>query len=1012
MKFVEYFIKSRVVTLVATFLLIGLGIQSYNGMARLEDPEFTIKDALVITQYPGASAIEVEKEVTDEIEMAVQKMSQLDSVESRSEHGLSTVTVTMKDQYGVDELPQVWDELRRKVGDAQKFLPPGSKPSMVIDDYGDVYGVFAIVYGDEYSYAELKDVVDMLKRELLLVPDVAKIEVLGENPEAIYVELNRDRMAQLGVPSTAVINELQKKNVVQDSGRVQVGQEYITLNPTGEINSIKDFETIRISSAGKQVFLRDIARVRRGFTEPQRDLIRFNGHNGIAIGISTRSGGNVVTMGEALKVRIAELRKDIPLGIEFGVVSVQSEAVVLAINNFIVSLLEAVAIVIVVLLLFMGLRSGLLIGFILVVTILGSFIFLAPMGVALERISLGALIIALGMLVDNAIVVVDGMLVRIEKGEDPTKAAITVVSKTAIPLLGATAIAILAFAAIGTSNDKTGEFCRSLFQVILVSLSLSWITAVAITPLLGIIFLKQSKKAEGVETKDPYDSMFYKGYRRFLATCIRHRWITLGFVGVFFCVSVWGFGFVKNSFFPPSTRPQFMVDMWLPQGTHTDQTTAEAQKLERLLLEDETVTNVTTIIGKGGLRFLLTYAPEKANGAYAHFLVDVEDAKTIDALIQKIDTLVAGEFTDAQIYGYKFELGPGSKGKIESRFYGDDPDVLRDLEEQGLAIIRSESDAKAITTNWRQRVKVMRPMVLEEQASLLGITKPDIANVIKQGFSGLTVGVFRDDDLLLPIILKADASQSTDISSLSNLLIWSPVARKSVPLGQIVTGYETNFEDEIIYRRDRKRALSIFADPSTGTSSDLLESVQKKFAAIDLPEGYQLEWGGEYEDSGRAKASLVGSIPTFIGAMILMTILLFNSLRQPLVIWLCVPLILIGVAAGLLLFDQPFNFMAILGFLSLVGMMIKNAIVLVDEINEQNRQGFPPLEAILNSGTSRLRPVAMAAATTALGMLPLFVDAFFVAMAITIIFGLIVGSVLTMVILPVIYAVIFRVPND
>jgi len=455
-----------------------------------------------------------------------------------------------------------------------------------------------------------------------------------------------------------------------------------------------------------------------------------------------------------------------------------------------------------------------------------------------------------------------------------------------------------------------------------------------------------------------------------------------------------------------------MVDLWLPQGTHIDQTTIEAQKLEKLLLGDEKVTNITTIIGKGGLRFLLTYSPEKANGAYAHILVDVEDAKSIDALINRIDTEIAGEFPDAQIYGYKFELGPGSKGKIEPRFYGDDPDVLRDLEQQGLAIIRSELDAKAITTNWRQRVKVVRPKVLEEQASLLGITKPDIANVIKQGFSGLTVGVYREDDLLLPIILKADESQSTDISSLSNLLIWSPVAGKNVPLGQIVSGYETNFEDEIIYRRDRRRALSIFADPSTGTSSDLLESVQKKFAEIDLPEGYHLEWGGEYEDSGRAKASLAGSIPTFIGAMILMTILLFNSLRQPLVIWLCVPLILIGVAAGLLLFDQPFNFMAILGFLSLVGMMIKNAIVLIDEINEQNRQGFPPLEAILNSGTSRLRPVAMAAATTALGMLPLFVDAFFVAMAVTIIFGLIVGSVMTMVILPVIYAVIFRVPND
>ncbi|HSH09739.1 MAG TPA: efflux RND transporter permease subunit, partial [Oceanipulchritudo sp.] len=626
MKFVEYFLNNRVVTLVATVLLVGLGIKAYNNMSRLEDPEFTIKDALVITPYPGATAEEVEQEVSDRIEQAVQKMGQLDKIESRSERGLSTLTVTIQNSYDKTSLPQVWDELRRKVGDVQNQLPPGAGPSMVVDDYGDVYGIFFVIYGKEYSYAELKEVADMLKRELLLVEDVAKIDLLGQSPEAIYVELNRERMAQLGIPTKLIINELQKKNLVQDSGRVQVGQEFITLNPTGSVNEIADFETIALSSNGRQVFLRDIATIRRGYKEPQQEQIRFNGHPGIAMGISTRAGGNVISMGEALKVRMEELLPEIPLGIEFGVVSVQSDAVTAAIDNFIISLIEAVLIVIVVLLLFMGLRSGLLIGFILVITILGSFIFLNPMGVALERISLGALIIALGMLVDNAIVVVDGMLIRIQKGEEPKQAAIEVVSKTAIPLLGATFIAILAFAAIGTSKDSTGEFCRSLFQVIMVSLTLSWVTAVTITPLLCVMFLKRPEKAaEGAQPANPYDSKFYRTYRNFLARCIRFRVLVLTGVVVVFLLSVWGFGFIKSSFFPPSTRPQFMVDMWLPQGTHVDETTRQAVQLEEMLLAEEGVTNVTTIIGKGALRFLLTYGPERPNGAYAHFLVDVEN---------------------------------------------------------------------------------------------------------------------------------------------------------------------------------------------------------------------------------------------------------------------------------------------------------------------------------------------------------------------------------------------------
>ena len=471
MDFAGIAIRNKVVTLVLVFATLVAGAKSYSAMGRLEDPEFTIKDALVITPYPGASAAEVELEVSDELEQAVQQMGQLKRVVSRSDRGLSTLTVTVQDNYDKSTLPQVWDELRRKVGDAQGNLPPGSGPSIVVDDYGDVYGIFAVVYGSDYSYAELKRVTDWLKRELLLVKDVAKVAVFGEQRECVYVELNRARMAQLGVPEELVVAELRSKNLVSDTGRVSVGPEFIVIEPTGGVGSVEQFEDLLISGAGsQQLYLRDLAQVRRGYVEPQTEVIRFDGSPGIALGISTVAGGNVVEMGEALQDRIDELWSELPIGIEIGAVSIQSTSVVDAISNFVLSLLEAVAIVIAVLFFFMGLRSAVLIGFVLFLTIVGSFIFLEPQGVALERISLGALIIALGMLVDNAIVVVDGMLVRIQNGEDRREAATAVVNQSAWPLLGATLVAIMAFAAIGTSQDKTGEFCRSLFQVISVSL--------------------------------------------------------------------------------------------------------------------------------------------------------------------------------------------------------------------------------------------------------------------------------------------------------------------------------------------------------------------------------------------------------------------------------------------------------------------------------------------------------------------------------------------------------------
>jgi multidrug efflux pump subunit AcrB len=1005
----RFCIENRVVTLVLSAVAILGGLQSFGGMSRLEDPEFTIKDALVVTPYPGASAAEVEEEVTDELETAVQALAQLDEVTSKSDRGLSTLTVSIQKKYDRHSLPQVWDELRRKVGDAQERLPPGAGPSQVVDDYGDVFGVFFAVYGAEYGYAEIKGVTDFLRRELLLVQDVAKIETFGERVEAIYVEPDRDRMSQLGIPPDLLGKALQSRGLVADAGRVRVGSEFITLEPTGVIREVEDIEDLLITpGSDRQIYLRDVASVSRGYVEPPGYLLRYDGHPAIGLGISTASGGNVVTMGQALEERLRELSAQIPLGIEAGIISLQSSAVTTAIQGFTSSLLQAVAIVVVVLLFFMGLRSGLIIGFILLLTIVGSFLILDPWGVALERISLGALIIALGMLVDNAIVIVDGVLVRIQRGEDAKEASVAVVEQSALPLLGATVIAILAFAAIGTSDDSTGEFCRSLYQVVLVSLSLSWVTAVTVTPLLCVMFLKPGSGGGGQEA----EGGFLGAYKRFLRACIRFRVVTLALIAGLFLMSLRGFGYVDQTFFPPSTRPQFMVDLWLPQGTHIDDTVAAVETVEDYLAEQEGVTHLTSLVGKGALRFLLTYTPEKQNPAYAQILVDVDEAGRIDELAPKIERDLYELLPAATSFVSKFELGPGANGKIRARFSGPDPAVLRELADRTMRIMEADGNAKGIRSDWRQRVKLIRAVLAEEEANLAGISRQDVAAALLAGFQGQRVGILRDRDLLLPILAVAPEPERDDVASLYNLQIWSPAAQSMIPLRQVVSDFETTFENEIIQRKDRRRTITVFADPRQGSASTLFARLRPQIEALELGPDYALEWGGEYEDSNEARGPLMAALPAFVVVMLLVTVMLFNSLRLPLVIWLNVPLALIGVTLGLLLTGQPFGFMALLGFLSLMGMLIKNAIVLVDEIQLQLSQGKPPLQALVDSGASRLRPVAMAASTTALGMIPLLTDAFFISMAVTIIFGLMLATVLTMVILPVSYAVAFRVPTD
>ena len=1013
MNLTDFSLRNRTLILVLTLVTVYAGMKSFNGLPRLEDPEFTIKEALVITQYPGATAYEVEEEVSDELELAIQKLGKIKRIESRNLPGLSTITVEMRSTVPSEALPQVWDELRRKVGDAQSNLPPGAGPSLVNDDYADVYGVFLALHGDEYSYRELYDFAKLLRRELVLVKDVAKVELFGVLPEVVYVEFDRERVSQIGISSDDIGKQLVAEGIVVNAGRVNVGTEYITLQPDSLIHSSQELGDILISKGDQsQVRLRDIAEIKRGYQDPATNKLHFDGHRAIGIGVSTEQGGNVVTMGEGIKTRLAELEAQTPLGMEFGIIYMQSDMVTTAIDAFLINLLEAIGIVIVVLLLFMGLRSGLIIGFVLVLTICGTFIFMGPAGVALERISLGALIIALGMLVDNAIVIIDGMLVRINGGMDAEDAAREVTGQTSTPLLGATAVAIIAFAAIGLSPDSTGEFCRSLFTVIGISLSLSWVTAMTITPLLGIWFLKPPKPSQGEEEKDPYDNAFYRGYKGLLAVCIRFRWVTVAVVVAVFAVSLYGFGFTGRTFFPASTTPKFRVDVFWPLGTDIDETEKRVAVLEQGLAELEGVTHVASAIGQGPLRFILTFTPEKSHSGFAQFLVDIEDYNTLARDIERAEKYVRETAPDAIAFGRTFDLGPSKPGKIEARLVGPDANVLRDLEQQALAICKATYDSKGCRSRWFERVKVVRPRLSEEQADAHGITTRMVAEAMQAGFEGKPAGVYREQDEVIPVLFRAPPPERLTVDSLSQIPMWSPVAQGYIPLANVVTGLDTTWADEVVERRQRKRTLTVVTDPDHGSAPELLDRLRPLIEGLPFPPGYYVEWGGEYESTVDAQTALAAPIPIFVGIMVLIVIGLFNAIRQPLVIWLTVPLAIIGVTAGLLLTNQPFGFMALLGFLSLSGMLIKNAIVLVDEIDLQVGGGKSTYDAILDSGSSRLRPVAMAAATTILGMIPLFTDAFYIAMAVTIVGGLAVATVLTMVVVPVLYAILFKAKKD
>ncbi|HCG9428099.1 TPA: multidrug efflux RND transporter permease subunit VmeV [Vibrio parahaemolyticus] len=1014
MNIAEYSIKNKVISWLFIVILAIGGVTSFLELGRLEDPAFTIKDAMIVATYPGATSKEVEEELTYPLEKEIRKLPYIDRITSTSSNGMSQIMVSMKMDYGPDELPQIWDEMRRKINDLQPTLPQGVQSLQIIDDFGDVYGVMLMLTGDDYDYVELKRYADHLRREIELVDGVGKVDIAGDQQEMLFVEISLDRLASLNLDMNVVSGLLNQQNNVVSAGEVMVNGESLVIRPSGTLNTVQALENLIIHGrdTGNLIRLKDVATITRSIQEKPGNMILFNGKKAINIGISFASGVNVVEVGERLNAELSSLESIKPAGLDMSYFYNQAQEVDDSVKAFVISLAEAVAIVIIVLLFTMGLRSGVIIGVVLLLTVFGTFILMNYNNIELHRISLGALIIALGMLVDNAIVVVEGILVGLKKGRTKVQAAVDIVKQTQWPLLGATVIAITAFAPIGLSQDATGEFMGSLFWVLCFSLFLSWVTAITLTPFLADLLLKEEEKDTNGEDEDPYKGWLFVVFGTLLKFSLRFRWMTVAAMVALLVGAVIAFGNVKQQFFPPSNTPMFYVDMWMPEGTDIRQTIKQAEKVESYIRQQDDIDFVSVSIGQGLQRFALTYQPEKSYEAYAQFQVRTTDRDNMFKLLHKLDDNLAMTFDEPTFQFKLMEFGPSPASKIEARITGPDPKVLRELAVQVEDILHTDPGARNIRHDWRERTKELVPVFNESKARRLGISKEDLSSTLQMAFGGSTFGVLRDGTHTLPIMMRLPEAERVDFESLQNVKIWSPSLQTYIPVDQIIDGVELDWSEPLIQRRDRKRTLTVLADHdvlSDDTAASLFARVQPKVMALHIPEGYEITWGGEYESSKDAQEGLFGSLPMGYLLMFIITILLFNSIKKPLVIWFTVPLSIIGVAFGLLTTNMPFSFTAFLGLLSLSGMILKNGIVLLDQINLELESGKDPYLAIVDSAISRVRPVSMAALTTILGMIPLVFDAFFGSMAITIMAGLGFATVLTLIVVPVMFAILFRI---
>ena len=1000
----KFFLKNRALSWLLLALILLGGVVAYVGMGKLEDAPFTIKQAVVTTTYPGASPFEVQQQVTDVLEEAIQSLGELYYLKTENRAGLSKITVYVKKEIRADAMQQLWDKLRRKVGDAQGKLPAGAGTSVVNDDFGDVLGVFYGLSSAVHTYRELEEQAERLKNELLAVPDVARVELYGVQNRTIEVEADPSLLTASGLTMADIAAAFDRQNHIVDAGAVETAHNRLRIDAAGSFTTLQELENLTVTSRDGSYFrLGELAAVSESYVHPARSRMEMDGLPTIGIAISTVADGNVVDMAERVAARLSQLEQTMPEGYRLRTVYDQGHESSVANDGFVLNLLISVVTVIAVLLFFIGMKNGILIGSGLVFSIFGTLIYMYGTGIALQRMSLAAIIIAMGMLVDNAIVVYDATLVNMQRGMRKRTAILTAVGTTAMPLLGATLIAVLTFLPVYLSPHITGELLSSLFIVIAVSLLLSWVLAVSQNVFFVQEFVRRPRPDE--LKGELFQGRMYDRFRRALRWTIRRRWFVLASMVVLLAASALGFRSIPQQFMPLLDKQYFSVDVWLPEGTRVEETSRQAEALAEKLMQHEGVRHVSTFVGQTPPRYYLANAAYGPQSNYAQCLVEAVSPSVARSMQVGLQDELSQTFSDALIRVNRFELNSIPQALIEARFCGDDPRVLDSLTSMAIDIMRRNPKVMNARNEWGNKAMLVRAAYDPVKAGRLNLGKADLMTAVKSTNDGTPVGIYRDGDKQVPVLLRTVGGQLSQ-AALEDLPVWN--GRNSAPLAQVTDSIGIGWEWPLVKTYNRRLSMAAQCDVQPGhTMKEVHSEIRDEIERIGLPAGYSFFWDSQYKDQKEAMEALIKYFPLAIVFLVLILVALFGNFRQPSIIFFILPLSVIGVVVGMLVTGFQFGFFCIAGWLGLLGMIIKNVIVLLDEVNIQRRAGVAPVEAIVEATVSRTRPVLMAAITTIFGSIPLLFDVVFGGMAATIVFGLSFATLLTLFVTPALYAVFY-----
>ncbi len=1027
-------------------VLMVLGAAAYFQLGQDEDPPFTFRAMVVRAYWPGASAQQMAEQVTDKLERTLQEVPYADSIRSYSKPGESQIIFQIKDYARGAEVANVWYQVRKRIGDMRGTLPQGVAGPFFNDDFGDVYGVIYALEAPGFSYAEIKTFADDARQHLLRVPDVAKVELFGVQDEKLFVEISQKRLSQLGLDMNAVLAQLAQQNAVESAGAVQTPQDVVQVRVAGQFQAVEDLRAMPIKGngtggGGNQLRLGDLAEIKRGYMDPPSTKVRFQGQEVVALGVSMTKGGDIIALGKALKVATQRIEKNLPAGVRLAQIQDQPRSVATSVNEFVAVLIEAVAIVLAVSFISLGLhkrpgshpfwrrwtldmRPGLVVGITIPLVLAMTFLAMNYWGIGLHKISLGSLIIALGLLVDDAIIAVEMMVRKMEEGYDKVRAATFAYEITAMPMLTGTLITAAGFLPIGLARSMTGEYTFAIFAVTVIALCLSWVVSVYFVPYLGVRLLKtpphvvaQSGLGDGhpgADLHDMYDSPFYNWFRRAVNACVRHRWITIGVMLTVFALGIVGMGRVQQQFFPDSSRPEITVDLWSPEGTAFAATEDVAKRVEARLLAEPGVVSVAQWVGTGLPRFYLPLDQIFPQTNVSQLVLLPKDLRTRELLRAKLPGLLAQEFPEVRARVKLLANGPPVPYPVQFRVIGTDPLGLRLHADEVKAVMRQSSNTRGVNDNWNESIKVMRLEVDQTKARVLGVSSQSIAQAAKTILAGSTVGQFREGDKLIDIVLRQPLDERNAITDIANAYL--PTASgKSVPLTQIAKPVFT-WEPGVMWREGRDYAITVQSDIAEGLQGATvtaqlmpqLKALEAKWAQAGQGE-YRIEVAGAVAESSKGSASIVAGIPIMLFITFTLLMLQLHSFSRAMLVFLTGPLGIAGVAGALLLLNRPFGFVALLGVIALMGMIQRNSVILIDQIEQDRARGVPAWEAIVESAVRRLRPIVLTAAAAVLAMIPLSRSVFWGPMAVAIMGGLVVATVLTLLALPAMYAAWFRV---